>query len=293
MATQYGLGRGLDALISRKHPTSSQKGDGVSAQSNNEPVTELDIHLISANEYQPRKDFDTNQLHELSDSIREYGIIQPLVVVHEDGKYRLIAGERRLRAAKIVGLSRVPVVIREANDNEKLAMALIENIQRVNLNPIELAKGYQKLYNNFSWTHETIAKKVGKGRPTITNALRILTLPQIVQDAVEDGTIFEGHAVLLLCLIDQDQQLKMFKKIVDEKLSVRSVERILYEEEKKGTIQRRTVSEKNNYLAQEELLREHLGTKVTIDQKGKRGIISIEFYSTDELKGLLQKMITE
>lgn len=290
---QYGLGRGLDALISRKHPTSSQRGDGVSAQSTDEPIAEIDISLISANEYQPRHEFDTNQLHELSESIREYGIIQPLIVVHEGGKYRLIAGERRLRAAKIVGLSRVPVVIREANDHESLAMALIENIQRVDLNPIELAKGYQKLYDEFSLTHEEIAKKIGKSRPVISHALRLLTLPQEIREALETGAIFEGHARLLLCLKTPEEQLKLFKKIIDEKLPIRFVERILYEEEKKGTIQRRTPSEKQNFLAQEELLREHLSAKVTIEQKGKRGIISIEFYSNDELKGLLQKMIVE
>lgn len=290
---QYGLGRGLDALISRKHPAPSQKGDGVSAQSTDEPIAEIDISLISANEYQPRHDFDTNQLHELSESIREYGIIQPLVVVHENGKYRLIAGERRLRAAKIVGLARVPVVIREANDHEGLAMALIENIQRVDLNPVEIAKGYKKLYDEFSMTHEEIAKKVGKTRPSISYAMRILTLPEEIQRALESRTIYEGHARLILCLKTPEEQLKLFQRIIREKLPIRFVERILYEEEKKGTIQRRTPSVKQDFLPQEELLREHLGAKVTIEQKGKRGIISIEFYSNDELKGLLQKMIVE
>jgi ParB family chromosome partitioning protein len=142
-------------------------------------------------------------------------------------------------------------------------------------------------------THEEIGKKVGKARSHVTNMMRLLTLPKEIQDAIENGVIYEGHARLILCLPDAAGQLKLFKRVVDEKLSVGAVERILYEEEKKGIIKRRTPSEKYNFLAQEELLREHLGTKVTIFQKSRRGIISIEFYSPDELKSLLQKMISE
>jgi len=290
---QYGLGRGLDALISRKHPSLPQKGDDNATQSEQGLNSDIDIGSIVANAYQPRHEFDTNQLHELSESIREHGIIQPLVVIREGNGYRLIAGERRLRAAKIVGLTRVPVVIREADDQERLALALIENIQRVDLNPMELARGYQQLYKEFSMTHEEIAKKVGKGRSSVSNMIRLFTLPKEIQEALEEGSIYEGHARLILCLPNSADQLALFKRVINEKLSVAAVERILYEEEKKGTIQRRTPSEKQNFLAQEELLREHLGTKVTIGQKGKRGIISIEFYSPDELKTLLQKMITE
>lgn len=138
-----------------------------------------------------------------------------------------------------------------------------------------------------------IAKKIGKGATVVSHVLRLLTLPPQIQAALEDGTIYEGHARLILCLADPNDQLRLFKKVVDEKLSVGAIERVLYEEEKKGNIKRRTPSEKQNFLAQEDLLREHLGTKVTIAQKGNRGIISIEFYSPDELKGLLQKMIAE
>lgn len=291
---QYGLGRGLDALISRKHTTSPQKDDEISAQSGDDHVTEIDIGLISANTYQPRTEFDTNQLHELSESIREYGILQPLVVIRKGDAYRLIAGERRLRAARIVGLARVPVVVRESQEDfENLAMALIENIQRVDLNPVEIARGYKRLRDEFMMTYGEISKKIGKAQATISYAVRILTLPPEILRAIEERVIYEGHAKLILCLKDPEEQLKLFHRIVKEKLPIHAVDRLLYEEEKKGTIQRRTPSAKQNFLAQEELLREHLGTKVRIEQKGKRGIISIEFYSADELKALLQKMISE
>lgn len=293
--SKFGLGRGLDALITKKRDSlpssppvrmprvSDDRGEGDNR--------EIPVVSIRLNRYQPRAHFDDEKIDELAQSIREYGIIQPLVVSREDGEYHLIAGERRLRAAKIAGLLKVPVVIRSANEHERLSLAIIENLQRVDLNPIELARSYKSLSEEFNLTHDEIAKKVSKSRPVISNTLRLLSLPDEIKSALSRGTITEAHARILMGIEDEAQQKQFFQKIVREKLTVPEARDAF--RTRRSRTSARASSHSSSFHAQEELLREQLGTKVQIKKRAKGGVIEIEFYSPEDLRQLLRKMITD
>ncbi len=256
-------------------------------------LANIPIDLIKPNPWQPRKIFNETALQELSDSIREHGILQPLVVVPlPDGTYQLIVGERRLRASKMAGLSTVPVVIRDfLEEQKKLELALIENIQRHNLDPIEEAVAYKQLAETYNLSHEEVAKKVGKGRTTVTNMLRLLNLPLKIQNAVAEGVISEGHSRPLLALPGMEKQLAMFDMIVKEGMTVRQVEDRVREmlDRPKKVIAQRTPSDPE-VAALETELRGKLGTKVKVQKSGETGKITIEFFSAEELNGFMDKM---
>lgn len=286
------LGRGVGALL----PEDNQETE--------DRFFMCDVDKISPNPNQPRSYFDTDKLQQLAESIREKGVIQPLLVTRGKGnRYVLIAGERRLRAAKIAGCEEVPVVMMEKNgDNESLELALIENIQRHDLNPIEEATAYSRLMNEFLLTQEDVAKKVGRQRSTITNVLRLLNLPQSLQDDVAQGTISQGHARVLLRIKDQPEQLQAVRnKIIAEELSVRAAERLCNKKPQNAPQQQ---SEALATAAAEGLpksysaslinqLTNQLHTKVRIVEQGKRGKLELEYYSSDDLDRLVSLLLPQ
>lgn len=255
--------------------------------------TELSVDLIKPNPWQPRKTFAPESLQELADSIKEHGILQPLVVIPAgDGSYQLIVGERRLRAAKLAGLSKVPAIVRDTmEERQKLELALIENIQRHNLDPIEEATAYQQLIDQYQMTQEEISKKMGKARTTITNTLRLLRLPLKIQRAVADGTISEGHARAIMTLPGMEKQLAFLETILKENMTVRQAEDRVREVLARPKIVRapRTPSDPE-VAALESELRGKLGTKVKVQKHGETGRIMIEFYSQEELNNFLNKV---
>ncbi|MDP1709774.1 MAG: ParB/RepB/Spo0J family partition protein, partial [Candidatus Komeilibacteria bacterium] len=293
-----GLGRGLSSLIPRKD--NKEKDNYFSASTFSarplapgaavDSIHEVAVNEIVSNKYQPRTHFAEKPLQELAASIKEHGILQPLVVVSAgSGGYELIAGERRLRAAKIAGLARVPVIIREASELQKLELALIENIQRADLNPIESALAYQKLNDEFGLTHEEISKKMGKSRPAVSNTIRLLSLPDEIQQALSEGAITEGHAKVLMEIKDEAKRLVLFKQVLQQKLTISDTS----QEVKKVVVARhaRKLSRDPNFMAFEEDLREKLGTKVSIRRRGKNGgEIVIEYYGEEEFKDLMEKL---
>lgn len=255
-------------------------------------LAEVPIDLVKPNPWQPRKVFNEQALQELSDSIREHGILQPLVVVSmPDGTYQLIVGERRLRASKIAGLTKVPVVIRDFMDEQKkLELALIENIQRHNLDPIEEALAYKQLAETYNLSHEEVAKKVGKGRTTVTNMLRLLNLPLKIQNAVAEGVITEGHARAILGMMGMERQLALFDMVVKENMTVRQVEDKVREIlDRPKQVKASRVSDATTQALESEL-RGKLGTKVRVQKNGEAGKITIEFYSQEELNNFLDKV---
>lgn len=254
----------------------------------------LKISLIEPNRSQPRKKFDEEGLQELANSIKEFGILQPLLVQQKNDHYEIIAGERRWRAAKLAGLSEVPVLIREYDKQSAMEIALIENVQRADLNPIEEAMAYQRLIQEFELTQEDIANRVSKNRATITNSMRLLKLDQRVQQFLVDGQISSGHARALLGLDDGEKQYQAAKKIIQESLSVRDVEKLVKllnrpEKEKKQPENGPDIN--LIYRQIEDKLKTIMGTKVIINRKDKnKGRIEIEYYSQEELERLIELM---
>ncbi len=275
------LGKGLSALIPEKAVTLG--------------INEIDINTISPNEYQPRKAFKDSTLQELISSIRTRGVIQPIIVRKvSDNSYQLIAGERRWRAAKAAGLTTVPAIIKDVAPQESLELALIENIQREDLNPIETAEAFQRLINDFSLTHDELSEKVGKDRTTVTNYLRILKLPSDVKSWVAEGSLSMGHAKALLQIEDPVLQVGVAKRIIHEGLSVREAEALSKKASLSGTLSKKTrhVLRDPNVTSLEEKLMHSLGTKVRLRHKGKNGgRIEIEYYSLEELDRLLEVLL--
>ncbi len=256
-------------------------------------LAEIAIDLIKPNPWQPRRVFNEDALQELAASIREHGILQPMVVVPlPDGMYQLIVGERRLRASKLAGLTKVPVVIRDfMEEQKKLELALIENIQRHNLDPIEEAMAYQQMIDLYHMTQEEVAKKVGKGRTTVTNMLRLLHLPLKIQNALAEGTISEGHARSILAMPGMEKQLALLDLIIAEDMTVRAVEDKVRELlERPKAVRAVRGSTDPDVAALESELRGKLGTKVRVQKSGESGKITIEFFSSEELNNFLDKV---
>jgi len=256
-------------------------------------LMEIPVGLIKPNPWQPRKTFNEESLKELADSIREHGVLQPLVVVPlSDGNYQLIVGERRLRASKLAGLAKVPAVVRDfLEEQKKLEIALIENIQRHNLDPVEEATAYQQLIDEYSLTQEEVAKKVGKARTTVTNLLRILHLPLKIQNAIAEGVISEGHGRAILGIMGMEKQLALFELVVKEDMTVRAVEEKVRELlERPKVIRAPRASSDPEVLALETELRGKLGTRVRVQKTGEAGKITIEFYSQEELNGFMDRI---
>jgi ParB family chromosome partitioning protein len=282
MPPRSGLGKGLDALI----PAGSQQPAAASPSG----VTQVAVDLIQRNPRQPREKFDIEELENLAASIREHGVIQPLIVAPgKGGVYTLIAGERRLQASRKAGLKTVPVVIRHATDQQLLELALIENVQREDLNPIEEAEAYQNLSREFRMSHETIAARVGKSRVAVTNTIRLLDASAAVKQALVDGRITEGHARAMLSLSAKAQEF-LLNQIINLDLSVRSTEMMArkYSGQKPATKKKSILSA--DVTDVEKRLRSSLGTKVAFKHGKKGGTITIYYYSDEELDSLLEKL---
>jgi ParB family chromosome partitioning protein len=285
MAQRSGLGKGLESLI----PTWQSSPTPVGAS---EQVQLLPVASISPNPQQPRKIFEENQLEDLATSIKQHGIIQPLIVIAAEGvdRYTLIAGERRLRAAKLAGLKDVPAIVRTASQQEQLEFAIIENVQREDLNPIERARAYQSLADQFSLTHEDIAQRVGKSRVTVTNTLRLLNLPIVVQQTLQSGEISEGHARSLLALPSARAMEAALDSILSLGLNVRQTELLVSKLSGKAPSSKKLTSRSAEAEDLENRLRQFFHTKVMLS-KGKRGgTISISFYSDEELNAILDRL---
>lgn len=290
-----GLGKGLDSLIPNKQNSSNvekkkekeEKQTIVKTVVKKEEV-KLKITEVEPNREQPRKKFDEDGLIELADSIRQYGVLQPLLVQKRDGYYEIIAGERRWRAAKMAGLKEIPVIIKDFTDQEIVEISLIENIQRENLNPIEEALAFKRLLNEFHLKQDEVAERVSKSRTAVTNSIRLLKLDERVQQMLIDDMISTGHARALLAVEDNELQYKLAQKVFDEKLSVRDIEKLMKsfsKEEKK-----KKEENKNQFIYQdlEEKMKALLGTKVSINHKANnQGKIVIDYYSNEELERIL------
>lgn len=289
------LGRGLSSLIPKKinkavgtaPPGRGEAGADITAEVDKSRILQISPDLISNNPMQPRKDFAHQPMEELVESIKQYGIIQPLIVSPKGGRFELIAGERRLRAAKILELDKVPAIARDAKEREKLEMALIENIQREDLNAVEQATAFRRLIDEFNLSQEELAKRVGKARSSVSNILRMLNLPEEIRRALIEGKITEGHAKLIAGLDSEDRQLGLFKKIIRGGLTVGAS---IKEARTMGGTKAARI--KINYADRdkEESLREFFGAKVEIKRKGKGGQIIIDFYGDDELGGIMEKV---
>lgn len=281
------MGRGLSAILG---PTTGRKkqifNTGDSTTVGADRVWHIPLSDITPNPEQPRRNFKEAELKELAESIREHGVLQPILVSEKsDGGYLLIAGERRYRASKLLNLPTIPALVKEFKDEQKLEVALIENIQRSELNPLEEAFAYQRLVEEFGLTQEEVAVKVGKSRSAVTNTIRLLTLPEEVQRALIEGKISAGQARTLLSIDDQKNQLEMLQSMLGEKISVRDLEQKV--REKKGN----SVRHDPNVVYIEEELRGKLGTKVSVSKKGEVGTITIHFFSKEELEEIVRKIL--
>lgn len=294
MAAARGLGKGLDALIPSgisENPLSKEK---VKQDKSSEKVTGetlVNITKVEPNREQPRKNFDEDALEELAESIKQFGLLQPILVQDRKTYYEIIAGERRWRAAKKAGLKEVPVIIKNLTEQEIVEISLIENIQREDLNPIEEAQAYKRLLTEFNLKQDEVAERVAKSRTAVTNSMRLLKLCDDVQQMIIDGMISTGHARALIPIEDAEQQYQIAQRIFDEKLSVRDVEKLIKNIGKPSKIKKAILTDKSLeavYQDIEENLKQKLSTKVSITSKGNgAGKIEIEFYSHDDLEKLM------
>lgn len=287
-----GLGKGLDALF--QSYDSFESDDLGTEDSLNESVLEISIYDIDPNPDQPRRNFDQESIQDLSKSIKEHGVVQPIIVKpSQNNRYTIVAGERRWRAARAAGLDKIPVIIRDFNDKEMLEIALIENLQREDLNPIEEAEGINSLIESYGLTQEQVAQRLGKSRPSIANSLRLLKLPKHVKNLLEEGKISTGHARALLALNSHTKMIELADLIVDKSLSVRETENIVkkIKEEKQKKNKSKTLEKPSFILEIENRMEEYFGTRVTIQQGKKKGVIEIEYYSNDDLERII-KMIS-
>lgn len=280
----------------------SRKNIQESSKKHQDAIFHIEIEKIKSNPLQPRKEFDQESLKELASSIREFGILQPLVVskIEEDDEfgtkveYQLIAGERRLMAAKMLGWERVPVIIRKVeNKANHLELAIVENLQRQNLNNIETARAYTQLQEEFGLTQREIATRMGKSRETVANTMKLLDLPSEIQNAVAKGQINESQARLLLTITDQNQQQKLFQELIGKNLSVRALKQKINEKTKDPNSKFQTTNIDLEMLGLQEKLTEILGAKVRIEKGQKEGKIIISFYSPEEIQGIIQKLQTD
>lgn len=271
------LGRGLSALIPERDKTKKETG-----------LTSLPIERVKRGTYQPRINFDQESHRELVDSIKKHGVIQPVIVRPSNGEYELIAGERRLRAAQDAGLTTIPAIIREETSNkDSMELALIENVQREDLDPIETAKGYNRLIKEFGLTQDAVAEEVGKDRASIANSLRLLRLPENIKELISQKLISVGHAKVLLALADESQMEQICKQIVNKSLSVRETERLI-ERFRTKPVHKRLRARKDPQLSSiEDEMKRKLGTSVKLWQGAKAGKIIIEYYSKDDLERII------
>jgi len=283
MTKRTGLGRGLDALIpTSDNPSGAPQG-----------VTQIPVNSISRNPHQPRTHFDAAGLDDLAASIREHGILQPLIVTQGPlpEQYTLIAGERRLLAARQAGLSSVPAIIRDATQQELVELALIENVQRSDLSPLEAAEAFRQLHDDFGLSQDEIATRVGKSRASIANTLRLLKLPEVVRQALADEKITEGHARALLGLPTHPAQANALETILRHELNVRQTEELVQRLRGEKPLPKPRLPRPAEIIDLEERLRERLGTKVNLSRRGQSGSLVIHFYSEEDLDSLVNKIL--
>ena len=288
-----GLGKGLEALFGNAEidtkeisiePTEDTKAQGISF---------VDINNIKPNENQPRKSFDEEKLEELATSIKEHGLIQPVILRKAEIGYEIVAGERRWRACRKAGLKEIPCIVKELTDEQNMLVAIIENMQREDLNPIEEAEGLNQMIVSFGMTQEQVSKSVGKSRPYITNALRLLKLPEAVKNFVSEGKLTTGHARAIAGIGDPEKQLELAKLVLEKNLSVRELEKLIkenYVQKKKNS--RKKIEKSADVIRVEEDLKQIMGTKVNLTQKGKKGKIEIEYYNKEDLERLIEMLKT-
>lgn len=297
MAIKKGLGKGLDSLITNKVEKPVESKVEVKADNANGAVL-MNINKVEPNREQPRKKFDEDALLELSESIKQFGVLQPLLVQQRDDYYEIIAGERRWRAAKLAGIKEVPVIVKKLTEQEIMEISLIENIQREDLNPIEEAQAYKRLLTEFNLKQDEVAERVSKSRTAVTNAMRLLKLNEKVQQMVIDEMLTTGHARALLGIEDQEKQYNIAQKIFDEKLSVRDTEKLVknLQNEKKNineSVKKIDPQLEAIYRGLEEQMKSILGTKVFITPKDdKKGKLEIEYYSQEELDRIIDLIRT-
>lgn len=296
MAVKKGLGKGLDSLIVNKVEPVNVKADVKSEKENGAVL--MNINKVEPNREQPRKKFDEDALLELSESIKQFGVLQPLLVTKRDDYYEIIAGERRWRAAKLAGVKEVPVIVGKYTEQEIMEISLIENIQREDLNPIEEAQAYKRLLTEFNLKQDEVAERVSKSRTAVTNAMRLLKLNEKVQQMLIDEMLTTGHARALLAIEDQEKQYEVAQKIFDEKLSVRDTEKLvknIQNEKENNTSNKKQIDPQliAVYRDLEEQMKSLLGTKVYINPKdNKKGKLEIEYYSQDELDRIIDLIRT-
>ena len=302
-----GLGRGLDALFgdvevkstkqttkkstAKPSGTKARKEDKVESAEGNGLVY-IDINDIKPNANQPRKSFDEDKLEELAESIDRHGMIQPVVLRSATQGYEIVAGERRWRAARMVGLKEIPCIVKELTDEENMLLAIIENMQREDLNPIEEAEGLKQMIDTYGLTQEQVSRGVGKSRPYITNSLRLLKLPEKIRYLTADGSLSVGHARALASIKDEKVQQKLAERAVKEGLSVRQIERLAQDNRDREKTRKKRTSKSADEKRVETELREALGTKVILNRKGAKGKIEIEFYNGDEMERLIDLLRT-
>ena len=301
---QRGLGKGLDALFGDVEVTIDKKPAVATETKTEENVSRgttatepeiggiayININDIKPNSNQPRKTFDEEKLEDLAASIEEHGLIQPIVLRKSGKGYEIVAGERRWRAARKIGIKEVPCIVKELTDEENMLLAIIENMQREDLNPIEEAEGLRQMIDTYGLTQEQVSKSVGKSRPYIANCLRLLKLPPAIVEYVANGELSAGHAKVIAGVEDEAKQISLAEDTIKHAWSVRQLEKITREEKPATRPAKKTVAKNANVKRVEEDLKEALGTKVTLNQKGNKGKIEIEFYSKEELERLIEML---
>lgn len=293
-----GLGKGLDSLIKDNSSAKKTAAENTSSENKAEEMKSgeqmMKINMVEPNRDQPRKKFEEDALLELADSIKQFGVLQPLLVRKRKDYYEIIAGERRWRAAKMAGVKEVPVIIKDYTEQEIVEIGLIENIQRENLNPIEEAMAFKKLLEEFNLKQDEVAERVSKSRTAVTNSMRLLKLDERVQEMIVDDMISTGHARALLAIDDKEQQYDLANKIFDEKLSVRETEKLVKEiKNPKKPKMKKKVENEFVYTDLENRMKEVMGTKVNISSKGNgKGKIEIEYYSDDELERMFEMIMS-
>lgn len=299
-----GLGKGLDALFGdaevslqtrnkNKDDNSEGKPDIPADKNKSESkihggIEYIDINDIKPNSNQPRKTFDEDKLAELAASIEEHGLIQPVVLRKAEKGYEIVAGERRWRAARKIGVKEIPCIVKELSDEENMLLAIIENMQREDLNPIEEAEGIRQMIDTYGLTQEEVSKSVGKSRPYIANSLRLLRLPEKVKNYVGDGSLSTGHAKAIAAVADEKKQVELAETAIRNGLSVRQLEKLAQQDKNSTRPKSRVKNKSADVKRVEEDLKNALGTRVTLNQKGKKGKIEIEYYSNDELERLIE-----
>lgn len=288
-----GLGKGLEALFSNSEIDTKEISVEQTEESEEKGISFVDVNDIKPNQNQPRKTFDEEKLEELASSIKEHGLIQPVILRKSDKGYEIVAGERRWRACRKAGLKKLPCIVKELTDEQNMLLAIIENMQREDLNPIEEAEGLNQMITSFGMTQEQVSKSVGKSRPYITNALRLLKLPEQVRNFVSEEKLTTGHARAIAGIGDPEKQIQIAEYAVKNDLSVREIEKLIREENAAKKRSPRKKAEKSADVKRvEEDLKHIMGTKVNLSQSGKKGKIEIEYYSREELERLIDLLKT-